>query len=192
MNWTLLKSAYAFVCPWLKVRKDHVIMPSGVEMDDFYVVEANDWVNVIAITDDGNFIIEEQYRHGVQKVCFELPARNVSEREQPIDAAKRELLEESGYAGGEWTYFGQFIPNTSGMNNTCHSFIAKGVKKVQEKQLEETEDIKIHLVTLTELKELLGDEKIVEAVMQALLYKYLLEISTDLNNYNYGLSNSFI
>ena len=77
MNWKTLKSSYAFLCPWLRVRKDHVQLPSGVEMDDFYVVESNDWVNVIAITENGLFLIEEQYRHGVGQVCFELPAGNV-------------------------------------------------------------------------------------------------------------------
>ena len=55
----VLKSTYAFLCLWFRVRKDQVLLPSGVEMDDFYVVESGDWVNVIAITDDDRFIIEE-------------------------------------------------------------------------------------------------------------------------------------
>ena len=59
MNWKTLKSSYAFICPWLRVRKDHVRLPSGVEMEDFYVVESNDWVNVIAITEDGEGNLEK-------------------------------------------------------------------------------------------------------------------------------------
>lgn len=173
MLWKVLKSTYAFVCPWLKVRKDHVQLPSGVEMDDFYVVEANDWVNVIAITEDGKFIIEKQYRHGCKRICYELPAGKVDEGEEPLHAAQRELLEETGFTGGTWAYFGQYIPNTSGMSNTCHTFIAEGVRKLQEPLQEVTEDIKIELVELADLKSLLQEEKIVEAVMQAPLWKYL-------------------
>lgn len=173
MNWQTLKSTYAFLCPWLKVRKDHVRLPSGLEMDDFYVIESNDWVNVIAITEDGKIIIEEQYRHGIQRVCFELPAGNVSEGETPLAAAKRELLEETGYAGGKWSSFCSSVPNASGMNTVCHTFIAKNVKKISEPQLESTEDIIVRFLTKDEILQLLNTDSIIEGVMQAPLWKYL-------------------
>lgn len=128
-RWNILNSTYAFVCPWLKVRKDNVKLPSGLEIEDFYIVEANDWVNVIAITEEGKFLIEEQYLPGCQKICFELPAGNVEVGETPLYAAQRELLEETGYTGGVWMPFGIYIPNTSGMNNLCHTFIARGGAK---------------------------------------------------------------
>ncbi len=175
MNWVVLKSAYAFVCPWLKVRKDHIKQPSGLELEDFYVIEASDWVNVIAITEDGLFIIEEQYRYGIKQVCYELPAGNVSGRETPLEAAQRELLEETGYAGGEWTAYGHYVPNASGMNNVCYTFLAKNVKKVSEPNREESEDIIIHLMEFSQLEEFLVSGKIVEAVMQAPLWRFLME-----------------
>lgn len=173
MNWKTLKSSYVFLCPWLRVRKDHVQLPSGVEMDDFYVVESNDWVNVIAITEDGLFLIEEQYRHGVGQVCFELPAGNISKGEKPLEAAKRELLEETGFAGGKWMHFCSTAPNASGMNNFCHTFLAEGVKKVAEPHLESSEDIYVHLKSQREIEELLTNNSIIEAVMQAPLWRYL-------------------
>ena len=173
MNWKTLKSSYAFICPWLRVRKDHVRLPSGVEMEDVYVVESNDWVNVIAITEDGHYIIEEQYRHGIGRICFELPAGNVSKGENPLDAAKRELLEETGYAGGKWSLFCTSAPNASGMNNYCHTFLAKGVRKVAEAQLESSEVIRVHLKTQSEIKDLLMNDSIIEAVMQTPLWRYL-------------------
>lgn len=173
MNWRTLKSSYPFLCPWLRVRKDHVILPSGFEMDDFYVIESNDWVNVIAITEDGAYIMEEQYRHGLGQVCFELPAGNVCKGENPVDAAKRELMEETGYTGGKWEFFCDSAPNASGMNNLCHTFLAKGVKKTTEPHLERSEEIHVHLKTKDEVVELLKNNSIVEAVMQAPLWRYI-------------------
>lgn len=173
MKWKLLKSNYVFVCPWLKVRKDYIKQPSGLELDDFYVVETPDWVNIIAITDDGKYILEEQYRHGIKRVCVELPAGCVDHDETPLEAAKRELLEETGYGGGEWTPFGEYAPNTSGMTAKCHTFIAKGVKKVSNQHLEISEDIRIHLVEHDTIKELLENNSITEAVMQAPLWRYI-------------------
>ena len=173
MNWQILKSTYLFECPWLKVRKDHVQMPSGLEIPDFYVEELPDWVNVIAITKDGYFVIEEQYRHGIQKVCFELPAGELESGEEPLQAIKRELEEETGYTGGEWVPLGTYAPNASGCNNTCHSFLAIGVEKTVEPKREPTEDIKLHLVTREEIKGMLLDGRIAEGVMQAPLWRYL-------------------
>lgn len=175
MNWKSFKSSYVFLCPWLKVRKDHVQLPSGVELDDFYVVESNEWVNVIAITMDGRFIIEEQYRHGIGRVCFELPAGNVFENEYPLEAAKRELLEETGFAGGDWVHFCTSAPNASGMNNFCYTFLARGARKVVEPHLEASEDIRVHLFTKEEIEQLLTTDSIIEGVMQAPLWRYLKE-----------------
>lgn len=152
-----------------------MILPSGFEMDDFYVIESNDWVNVIAITEDGRYIIEEQYRHGIGRICFELPAGNVSKGENPLDAAKRELMEETGFAGGKWELFCDSAPNASGMDNLCHTFLAKGVKKNTESHLESSEEIHVHLKTKDEVVELLKNNSIVEAVMQAPLWRYIKE-----------------
>ena len=65
MEWEIRDSVYEFECPWFKIRKDKVKLPTGLEVPDFYIQETSDWVNVIAITTEGEFIIEEQYRHGL-------------------------------------------------------------------------------------------------------------------------------
>ena len=174
MDWQILSSSYPFVCPWLKVRMDHVRMPSGVEIPDFYVTELPDWVNVIAITADGKFIIEEQYRHGLRRVCFELCAGVVNHDETPLDAAKRELLEETGYGGGKWTAFGTYAPNASGTDNVSHAFLATGVEQRQSQALDATEDIHVHLVDEHELKTMMLDGRIAEAAMLAPLWRYFV------------------
>ena len=98
----MLKSQYRFRRPWLTVRRDCVELPDGRQNPEFYVLEYPDWVNVIAITEDGKFVMERQYRHGLGKTCFEIPAGVIEEGEDPLDAAKRELMEETGYGEGTW------------------------------------------------------------------------------------------
>jgi len=184
VNWKLISSKYLFKNRWLTVRKDHVVMPSGTEIDDFYVLEYPDWVNVIAITEDDKIIIEQQYRHGIQQVNFEIPAGGIESGESPIEAAKRELLEETGYSGGEWQEFMLSAPNPNSMNNICHTFLAKGVRKTSTPHPEKTEDIKIHLCTIEQVTELLANSSIIEGIMQAPLYKYINNIK------KYGIQNS--
>jgi 8-oxo-dGTP pyrophosphatase MutT (NUDIX family) len=171
-NWQILDSSYSFTCPWLKVRKDVVLLPNGVEIPDFYITETPNWVNIIAITTEGKFIMEEQYRHGIQKVCFELCAGMVDEGESPIDAAKRELLEETGFSCGNWMDFGMSVPNASGSTTKCYHFLATDVLFRNKPKPEATEDIKIHLLTEQEVIKLMHDGHITEAVMLAPLWRY--------------------
>lgn len=174
-KWDVLNSKYLLKCKWLTVRKDHILTGRNVEIEDFYVLEYPDWVNVIAITDDGRFIIEEQYRHGIHDVSFEICAGVCEKGEAPLESAKRELLEETGYGDGVWTAFGQSSPNANSMNNICYTFIAKGVHLLSQPEPESTEDIRVHLFTLSEVKDLLIKNKIVEGVMQAPLWRYIAE-----------------
>ncbi len=73
-QWTVLESEYLIRRPWLTARRDKVRLPNGVENDEYYVLEYPDWVNVIALTEDGKFIMERQYRHGLQWTGYEICA----------------------------------------------------------------------------------------------------------------------
>lgn len=174
-KWQILSSKYLLNTKWLTVREDHVRMPSGVEMEDYYVLEYPDWVNVIAITEDGRFVIERQYRHGTQNVDYELCAGIIEKGEKPLEAAKRELLEETGYTGGEWSLFCESYPNPAAMTTTNYSFLAKGVRFSGQRHLEKTEDISICLLTYEELKGLVKNGGIKQGQMLTPLWKYISE-----------------
>lgn len=175
MKWELLSSKYLIKNKWLTVRQDHVKMPSGVEMDDYYVLEYPNWINVLAITDNGKFVIERQYRHGTQSVDFELCAGTFEEGETPLEAAQRELLEETGFAGGDWELYCVSAPNPAAMTNVNYSFLAKGVYYTGSRYLEKTEDINVRLVSFEELKEIVKNNKIKQGQMLAPLWKYIAE-----------------
>ena len=98
-KWEILHSEYLIRRPWLTARRDHIRMPNGVENPEYYVLEYPDWVNVIAITSDGHFLMERQYRHGLQWTGYEICAGVCEAGETPLESAQRELYEETGYRG---------------------------------------------------------------------------------------------
>ena len=171
-KWKVLKSEYLMKRPWMTVRRDAVQLPGGEIHDEHYVLEYPDWVNVIAVTKDGDYVMVEQYRHGLQEVAFELCAGVIEEGETPEEGARRELLEETGFGGGEWSLLTEICGNPSVTNNMTHCFLAKGVEKISEQHLDRTEDIKVHLVSREELLKLLLGDEMKQALMAAPLWKY--------------------
>ncbi len=93
-TWKVLDSEYQIKRPWLTARRDHLLLPDGREIPEYYVLEYPDWVNVIAITKAGYFVMERQYRHALGCTCYELPCGVMEEGETPLEAAQRELEEE--------------------------------------------------------------------------------------------------
>lgn len=174
-KWEILESEYLIRRPWLTARRDHVRLPDGVENKEYYVLEYPDWVNVIAITVDGKFVMERQYRHGLQWTGHEICAGVCESGENPLEAAKRELWEETGFGGGEWKLQMTISANTSTMTNLCHCFVATGVERISEQHLEATEDISVHLLTVDEVRNLLVGNEIRQALMAAPLWKYFAE-----------------
>ena len=171
-KWKVLESEYLIRRPWLTARRDRAELPDGRINNEYYVLEYPDWVNIIAVTEDGDIVLERQYRHGLGNTCFELPCGVIEEGETPLEAAKRELLEETGYAGGKWQQWMTLSPNPATSNNLAHSFLAVGVKKVSGQSLDATEDIEVYLKRPEYVRELLENNQILQALMAAPLWKY--------------------
>lgn len=174
-KWKIIKSEYLFRRPWLTVRRDCVELPDGRQNPEFYVMEYPDWVNVIALTEEGKFVMERQYRHGLGKTCFEIPAGVIENGETPLEAAKRELMEETGYGDGEWSKIMTVSGNSSTTNNLSHCFVAKSVKKIGSQHLDSTEDLQIVLMDEAEVKDLMVNDQIRQSLMAAPLWKFFAE-----------------
>lgn len=134
------------------VRYDLMRHPQSGESFKRLVLEAADWVNVVAVTRDGSTVIVEQYRFGVGGLTFEPPAGLVAPGENPLDAAKRELLEETGFGGGEWRSLGAVQPNPAMMNNLCHHFLVTNAEPVQAPEPDPGEALRVHLMSRDELR----------------------------------------
>ena len=174
--WETVSSEYLIQRPWLTARRDVLRMPNGTLVPEYYVLEYPTWVNIIAITPDEKFLLVRQYRHALGIIEYELCAGTMDASDSsPLDAAKRELLEETGYAGGEWTELTALSANPTSMNNLNHTFLAKGVEKVATQHLDETEDISVHLFTKDELINLLRRDEMKQSLMVAPLWRYIAE-----------------
>ncbi len=172
-RWTTLKSEIIVSRPpWLRVRHDEVRLPDGRVNPEFYVLEYPDWVNVIAITEDGHFVMELQYRYGLDRTCYELPAGVMEKGETPEEAARRELEEETGYTGGKWIHLMSASGNASTTDNLTHSFLAVGVKPNGKRHLDKTEALDVELLTREQVYRLLLDDKIKQSQMAAPLWRY--------------------
>lgn len=172
-QWKVLESKYVIKRPWLTARVDKVQLPTGVVNDEYYVLEYPDWINVIAITEEGKFVLVRQYRHGIRRMCLELCAGVVDPPDKsPLEAARRELWEETGYGGGQWSLLMKAAPNPGAMNNSTYCYLAEGVTQISTQHLEATEDITVHLLDEQQVLELLEKDEIKQALMIAPLYKY--------------------
>ena len=171
-KWKTISSEYLIRRPWLTARRDTVELPNGNTNNEFYVLEYPDWINVIAITKDGEFVMIRQYRYGLGETRYELCAGVIDPGETPIEAAKRELYEETGYGNGDWIETNVISANPSTTNNLTHCFLATNVELISTQHLEKTEDISVHLLNATEVKTLLMNDSIKQALMAAPLWRY--------------------
>lgn len=171
-KWKVLDSEYLIRRPWLTARRDRVLLPTGAEIPEYYVLEYPDWVNTIAITREGRFVMVRQYRHGLGETRYELCAGVCEPGETPVESARRELMEETGFGGGEWQEIMTISANASAMTNLSHCFLARGVERLDEPHPEAGEDISVHLLTADEVKTLLAEDAIKQALMAAPLWKY--------------------
>ena len=115
-NWEIIESEYLIRRPWLTARRDRVKLPTGVEIPEYYILEYPDWVNVIAITKEGKFVLVRQYRHGIKETRYEICAGVCETGEEPLLSAQRELYEETGYGNGNWTKLMTISANASTMD----------------------------------------------------------------------------
>lgn len=157
---------------WMNLRQEKVQLPSGAIVPEWFVLEFPDWINVIAITKKGEFVMEDQYRHALGETHYELVAGVIDEGETPLEAAKRELSEETGYGGGEWQLFMTLSPNPTNHTNKSYTFLATGVEKLSEQHQETTEDIHVDIFKEEEVRELLESGQIIQALHSAPLWKF--------------------
>lgn len=136
---------------WLRVHEQHIALPHGGEIGEFHLIEAPDWAAVLAKTEDGQIVFVEQYRHGATRTSRELPAGVIDKGETAEQAARRELLEETGYAATHFEPLLTVNTEPSRHTNRAHFYFASGARLVGAQQTEPDENIQVVLMDPTEI-----------------------------------------
>lgn len=137
--------------PWLRVWSEDVLLPDGRVIEDFSTIEMPDYAMVVALTDDGLVVAERNYKHGPRRVGLHLPAGYLEPGEDPLAAARRELLEETGYAAERWATLGSFAIDGNRGGGTGHFFLAHGARLVAPPDAGDPEEIAVELLPLDAL-----------------------------------------
>lgn len=147
---------------------------------DFFLVEAPNWMTVIPLVKNEYgqecFLMVKQYRHGSDSITLEFPAGMVDPGEDVFYTAKRELKEETGYICQSLELIGSINPNPAFMTNTTSTFLAKGLSKVSEQNLDEYEEIETLLVPINQFQGMIGGQEVNSAIMIQAYYFYLQTI----------------
>jgi 8-oxo-dGTP pyrophosphatase MutT (NUDIX family) len=158
--------------PYTRIRKEVVALPNGQTIDDYLVLDYPEWVVVMALTADQEFILVRQYRHGIGAVHYELVAGMIEDGETLLDTARRELLEETGFSGGEWQDWLVCSANPGTHSNRAHIFLATGVEYRGGQALDATEELTVHRLPVSEVRTRLEQGEIVQGMHAAALWKW--------------------
>lgn len=172
--WKLIGSRPAQSFRVFSIRTDTTLSPRTGTEHDFYIIESRDWINIIPITTDHRVVMVRQYRHGSREVTLEIPGGLVDPGDTPEKAASRELLEETGYQAKDWIKIGVVNPNPAIFNNRCYTFMARNIEKVRDPMPDQTEDIEVVLIPLSDIPELIRKGEIDHAMVITAFYYYLL------------------
>lgn len=171
LSWKTLSSEYLYKAEWFTIRKDRCLTPENTIVDPYYVYEFPTWATAVALTEDNKVVMVRQYRHALGETLFEIPGGCIDETDSsPEEGVARELLEETGYRFSSYEYLGKVSANPSTNNNLLHMYLAKGGIKVSEQHLDPNEEIEVYLFTIDEIKQMLADNKIMQAMHITCIY----------------------
>ena len=163
--WEIKSSRRVLDCRIFQVRQDVTVNPRTGQPHDMYVLEQSDWVNIIPLTPDNQVVMVEQWRHGTRTVELETPGGLLEAGELAEHGARRELLEETGYAPTNVERLGTVYPNPAIQCNRQHYLLATGCRQVADLKLDHAEDIRVRLIPLAEIPNLIRTGKIMHGIV---------------------------
>ena len=158
--WRVTDSTYVIDTPYLRLRKDTIVLPSGQQVDDYFVRETNGFVIIFALTPDGQVVFTRDYRHGVGAYLLGLPGGQIDTAESPADCASRELAEETGYAGTTPEFVQSFTVAPVNSDGEFYVYVIRDVHASVAQSFDVTEDIAVELYPLDELLTMVRDRRI--------------------------------
>lgn len=176
LKWQKLSTRYLVKEQWATLRVDTCDLQNGIVKDDYFVLEYPNWVNAVALTADNEVIMVRQYRHAGDIISLEIPGGVIDGDEKPEDAVRRELLEETGYSFQTITLIATLYPNPATANNVTYTYLLTGGVKTQEQHLDEHEILNVEKYSISEVKQLLLENKIDQSLHASALFYGLLKL----------------
>lgn len=168
--WKVIDSRYLIRDPWMVLRADCCETSRGIGVDPYYVQEPPDWVQIVAFDRKDRILLIQQYRHGAGVMSTELPCGKIEPGETPADAARRELLEETGCVAETLLPLPVSSPNPACLSNRVHAFVALNTQPLQEQNLDATEEIEFGFVSISEVLTLIDSGAFLQALHIASLF----------------------
>ncbi|MCH6266972.1 NUDIX hydrolase [Neobacillus citreus] len=175
MSWKIESSTNEKVDRF-QITMDHVVLPNGEEKTFSYIDFAKG-VCILPITDHNEIVCIKQYRHAMKSWQWELPAGMIDDSDPtPLETAKRELEEETGYKAEHWLDLGSFYPSPGSTSEEIHLFAAAGLTAT-EQNLENSEQIEVHKISMKDLNNLIksGEFKHGAGLAAILRYKLIVD-----------------
>ena len=177
-KWTIVLDEVYANCRIFEVHKRKMVRDSDQKEGDFYVIDSNDWVNVLALTSNQEIILVRQFRYGTQNYSLEPPGGVIEKGEDPIFAGKRELLEETGFSGTNPKLIGSVFPNSAIMSNRCHFVMLSDVEKHSDVSFDPHEELETILVPISELDNLVKSGEISHSIALNAIYHLQLTLNS--------------
>ncbi|MCG6534960.1 MAG: NUDIX hydrolase [Syntrophales bacterium LBB04] len=160
-KWETLSSEVVYRAQhWFTIVKDVVKLPNDRIVEDYYRIEAPEYILIYAKSHDGKVLVERQYKHGIGSITTTFPAGFIDDDESPLDAAKRELIEETGFRASTWKTMGSYVIDGTRHYGTAHYFMAEDLERVSEPMLNDMEQIEIDFLPVDGLMELIAQGSI--------------------------------
>ncbi len=174
-NWQIIKDTKVFETPIFNLHERKVKPADGSGSSNFYILDAPEWINIIALTSSREIVLVEQYRHGIDTSTLEIPGGMVDPGENPLEAAKREMAEETGFTSDLWTQIGRSSSNPAFLNNFTHLYLAENCIKTEEQHTEGNEDIAVHVMGIDKFLDLVRDGTVHHSIVLSAVTNLLLK-----------------
>ena len=175
-KWRVLSDHMHADCRIFEVHKRKMLRESDQKECEFYVIETNDWVNVLPVTSNQEIILVRQFRYGTEGYSLEPPGGVIEKGENPILAGQRELLEETGYSGKNPKIIGNVFANSAIMGNRCHFLMLTDVEKSADVSFDPHEELETVKVPIGSLRDLVKSGEISHSIGVNAIFHLMMEL----------------
>ena len=177
LEWQEISTEHLVQDEWIDFRRSAFRFPDGSVFEPYYSYSRKDYVVIVASDEEGNYLCVRQYRQGIRRVTTEFPAGGIERKdgkeyggrgeqnaEDALVAAKRELLEETGYESNEWSHLLTVPSNATMGDNYAHLYLAKNCRKVSGQNLDDTEFLNVEKLSAQKIEKLIAQGEFEQVV----------------------------